>query len=75
MRGVDVCVAIGRDDQKPRIGAVTHDVAEHEQRRAGRPLQIVEHEHDGLRVGAAAEPRHHRIEEPVLVRLRVGPCR
>ena len=66
-------VPVGADDEQPGgIGSPRHQVTQQEQRRSGRPLEIVEDEEDGLLARGGGQPGGHRVEEPVPLGLRVG---
>jgi hypothetical protein len=45
---VDIGLAIRHHQQQPRRASHPHDVAQHQQRRFGRPVQIIQHHHDWM---------------------------
>ena len=72
MRALHVGVAVRGDHEQSRRLGGARDVPEQQQRRLGRPLEIVEHEEQGPLGRCRRQPRRDRLEQPVLLGLGVG---
>ena len=60
LAAVEVGVAVRAHDQEARVVGRRGDVAQHEQRRLRRPVQVVDHEQDRRGLGAGARARRQR---------------
>ncbi len=69
----DLGVAVGGDDQDPRVHQLGRDELEELQRRAIGPVHVVEDDHEPGRLGDRREETAHEIEEPKpgAIRFRV----
>ena len=59
------------DEESGGNGPPGHHVPQQEQRRPGRPLEVVEHEEDGRLARGGGQPGGHGVEEPVTLGLGV----
>ena len=69
---LQVGVAIGADDQHAHRGLGRHDVAQEQQRRSSRPVQVIDDQQDGTVGAHRHEPLDHRVEEPIPLGLGIG---
>ncbi len=60
----DVDVAIRADHQQPGIGQVAGQELQQQQRRAVRPVQILQNEHQRLVAGSILEKGGNRVKQP-----------
>ena len=72
VRSVHVAVAIGRDHEQPRRMAAPEHVAQELDGRPGRPLQVVENEHERARRRRVGEPQGDGLVQPVTFGVGVG---
>jgi hypothetical protein len=63
---VEVGVAVGAEDEQAGAGKLACHVAEHQQRRAVRPVQVVEHEQQRYPARNGVQKPAHRVEETEL---------
>jgi hypothetical protein len=71
MATTEVAVAVGGDDEEPEPLRKAQHVAQQQQGRLGRPLEVVEHEEDGRLAGELRQPGGDGVEEPVALGLGV----
>ena len=71
MRPREVGVAIGPEHQQRRRRGVAGEMAQQQERRRVRPMQVVKHEHGWSGAGQRAEDGGHRLEHAVAVELDV----
>ena len=67
-------VPVGAEDEDPS-GGHPDDVTQEEERRLRRPLEVVEHQHDGFLGGRGGQPGGHGVEEAVPLHLGIGSQR
>ena len=72
VRTVDVAVAVGRDHQDPRCVVAREHVAQEVDGRPGRPLEVVEDEHQRARRRRVGEPQGDSLVQPVPFGVGVG---
>jgi hypothetical protein len=70
-----VGVAIGAEDEQAERHGRAHQVLQQQQLGRSGPLQVVEHENDGLVLRGHREEARHRIEQHVALGLRLGDLR
>ena len=70
--GPDLGRPVRREDHHPAEWDRTDDVAQQEHGRRCRPVHVVEDDDARRSRAGRAEPLHHRFEQPVLLRRRVG---
>ena len=61
--------AVRAQDQHPGRARGAGQVAQEQERRPVRPLEVVEHEQHGRRARELGEQPHHRLEQPVALGL------
>jgi len=69
---VELPVAIRADDQQPLLRREAHDVAQHRDRAAVSPVEVVEHQHERRPHRRGEEELRDGVEQPeaLLVRLQ-----
>lgn len=75
MGSVEVCAAVGRDDLHPGVVAEAQQMPQQQERRFGRPVQIVEYQHDGRTGRGEFEQRDDGVEKRVALGVGVGARR
>ena len=72
MLPVELPVAIRADDQQPLLRREAHDVAQHRDRAAVSPVEVVEHQHERRPHRRGEEELRDGVEQPeaLLVRLQ-----
>ena len=75
MGAVEVGAAVRADDLHAGLLAEAQQMAQQQQRRLGRPVQVVEHQDDGCARGGDVQQRDDGVEQCVALGVRVGAGR
>ncbi len=69
---VDLDVAVGADDQQPRTGEIAGEVLQQVERALVGPVQVLQHQQQGLHGGGVAQEARDRLQQPPAVLFGVA---